>query len=139
MSNIFFDYRKKKIWDDVVIFMNASGYEDRDGDMCKARIHTLISAYRTYLDSKRNTIGIAPSKKPPCFDELDAILSDKPTAMPHSLASSSGVTDEGNAKPDNFNGENLATSDIDMAEEILNSTHINVMMKQTADWMINYL
>ena len=44
MSNIFFDFRKKKIWDDVVIFVKACGYEDRDEEMCKARIHTLTSA-----------------------------------------------------------------------------------------------
>ena len=82
MSNIFFNYRKKKIWDDEVIFMNAYGYEDRDGEMCKTRIHTLTSAYRMYLDSKQNTTGAVSSEKPPCFDELDTILSHKPTTMP---------------------------------------------------------
>ena len=66
-------------------------------------------------------------KKPPCFDELDTILSDKPTTMPHFLASSSGVTDEGSEEPDSFDGENLATSDIDIAEEVLNSTQINIL------------
>ena len=59
--------------------MKACGYEDRDGEMCKTRIHTLTS----YLDSKRNTTGTAPPKTPPCFDQLDAILSDKPTTMSH--------------------------------------------------------
>ena len=87
MSNIFFGYRKKKTWDDVVICTNTCGYEDRDGEMCKTRIHTLTYPdpvkYRTYLDSKRNTTGTAPSKTPFCFDELDTILSDKPTTMPH--------------------------------------------------------
>ena len=63
--------------------MKVCGYEDWDGEMCKTRIHTLTSAYRTYLDSKRNTTGTAPSKKPPYFDELDVILSDKPKTMPH--------------------------------------------------------
>ena len=98
-----------------------------DGEMYKTRIHTLTSAYRTYLDSKRNTTGTAPSKKPPCFDELDAILSDKPTTMPHFLTSSSGVTNEGSEEPDRFVGENLAISDIDMAEEILNSSQLNIL------------
>ena len=83
------------------------GYKDRDGEMCKTRIHTLTSAYRTYLDHKRNSTGTSPSKKPPCFNELDAILSDKPRTMPHFLASSSGVTDEGSEEPDNFNGDNI--------------------------------
>ena len=127
MSNIFFDYRKKKIWDDVAIFMKACGYEDRDGKMCKTRVHTLTSAYTTYLDSKRNTTGTVPYKKPPCFDELDAILSDKPTVMPHFSANFSRVTGEGSKEPDSFDGENLATSDIDMAEEILNSIQINIL------------
>ena len=107
--------------------MNACGYEDRDGEMCKTRIHNLISACKTYLDSKRNTTGEAPSKKPPCFDELDTILSDKPTTIPHFLASSSGLTDEGSEKSDSFDVENLAASDIDMAEKISNSTQINIL------------
>ena len=47
--------------------MNACGYEDRHGEMCETRLHTLTSAYKTYLDSKRNTTGEAPSKKPPCL------------------------------------------------------------------------
>ena len=127
MFDIFFDYRKKKVWDDLAIFVKACGYEYLDGEMCKTRIHTLTSAYRTYLDSKRNTIGIAPSKKHHCFDELDAILSDEPTSMPHFLASSSGVTNEGSEEPDRFVGENLAVSDIDMAEEILNSSQLNIL------------
>ena len=45
--------------------------------------------------------------------------------MPHFLASSSRVTDDGNEEPDSFDGENLATSDIDMTKKILNSTQIN--------------
>ena len=127
ISDIFFDYRMKKIWGDVAISMKACGYEDRDGKMCKTRIHTLTSAYITYLDSKRTTIGAAPSKKPPCFDELDAILSDKPTTMSHFLTSSSGVTDEEGEEPDSFVGENLATSDINVAEEILNSSQVIIL------------
>ena len=113
----------------MVIFMKACGYEDRDGDVSKTRIHTVTTTYRTYLDSKRNTTRTAPSKKPPCFDELDAILNYKPTTMPHVLASSSGVIviDEGSEEPDSFDGENLPTSDIDMTEEILNSTQINIL------------
>ena len=47
--------------------MKACGYEDPDREICNKRIHTLTS----------------PSKKQPCFDDLDAILSDKPTTMPH--------------------------------------------------------
>ena len=127
MSDIFFDYRKKKIWDDVTIFMKACRYEDPDGEMCETRIHTLTYAHRIYLGSKRNTTGTASSKKPLCFDVLDAILSDKPTTMPHFLANSSGINDEGREKSDSFDGENLATSDTDMTEQILNSTQISIL------------
>ena len=58
--------------------MKACGYKDRDGELCKTRIHNLTSTHRPYVDSKQNTTGT-----------LDAILSDKPTAKPHFLASSS--------------------------------------------------
>ena len=122
MSNIFFGYTKKKMWYDVQIFMNTSGYEDRDGEMCKTQIRILTSAYRIHLNSKQNTTQAAPSKKPPCFDELHIILSDKPTTVPHFLASFSGLTYEGSEEPDNLHGENLAASNIDMAEELSNST-----------------
>ena len=42
-------------------------------------------------------------------------MSDKPTTVPHFLASSSGLTDEGSEEPDSLHGENLAASNIDMA------------------------
>ena len=45
--------------------------------------------------------------------------------MPHYSASSSGVTHEGRKEPTSFEGENLATSDIDMAEKTLNCAHNN--------------
>ena len=104
------------------IIMNASEYEDRDREMCKTQLHILTSGYRMHLSSKQNTTQAAPSKKTPCFDELHIILSDKPTTVPHFLASSSGLTDEGSEEPDSLHGENLAASNIDMAEELLNST-----------------
>ncbi|XP_047141536.1 zinc finger and SCAN domain-containing protein 29 [Hydra vulgaris] len=83
--------RKKKIWQEILLYLQASGYEDRDEEMCKTRIHTLTSAYRNYLDNKRNTSGTGPSKKPSCFDEIDKVLSDKPTTLPTFLKSSSGT------------------------------------------------
>ena len=76
-----------------------------------------IAMNRNNLGSKRYTTGAAPSKESPCFDELNAILGDNPTIMPHFLASSSRVTDEGSKEPDSFDGKNSATSDKDMAEE----------------------
>ena len=49
-------------------------------------------------------LGQALSKKQPCLDELDAILSDKPTTKPHFLACSFGVTDRGSEEPESFDG-----------------------------------
>ena len=105
--------------------MKACGYQDRDGEMCKIRIHTLTSAYRNYLDVKRNTTGTAPPKKPPCFDELDIVLSDKPTTLPTFIRSSSGSI------ADDWNEESDLTSDVEdkthsLTEDILNSTHIDM-------------
>ena len=59
----------------------------------------------------------ASSKKPPCFDELNAILSEKPTTIPDFLARACGVTDKRSKEPNSFDGENLDTSDIDMTEK----------------------
>ena len=88
--------RKKCIWEEIAKFLNASGYDDRDHESCKTRIHTLVSAYRHYKDTKRNSTGTAPPKKPPCFEELDCILGDKPTtAPPHLISSTRNYNTEG--------------------------------------------
>ena len=79
--------RKKPIWEEIAVGVRAEGYEDRDGDQCQTRIKTLTVAYKKFIDNKRQT-GMQRSKKPPCFDTLDAILGDKPTVMPSSLISS---------------------------------------------------
>ena len=44
---------------------------------CKTRIHTLISAYRSFKDECAKT-GNATPKKPAFFHEVDELLSDKP-------------------------------------------------------------
>ena len=80
--------RKKSIWEEIASFINATGYQDRDYESCKIRIHTLVNAYRHYKDAKRNHTGTAPPKKPPCFEELDVILGEKPTTLPTHLISS---------------------------------------------------
>lgn len=51
--------RKKSIWQEISTYLNASGYDDRDCDSCKTRIHTLISAYRGYKDALSRS-GNAP-------------------------------------------------------------------------------
>ena len=75
---------KKPIWKEVSVFSNASGY-DRDDKCCKVKIHTLLSAYRNFNDTKRRITGTVPQKKPPCFEEIDAVLGDKPTTIPSHL------------------------------------------------------
>ena len=46
---------KKPIWREISAFLQAAGYEDRDEDAYKTRIHTLVSAYRSYKDGCRKT------------------------------------------------------------------------------------
>ena len=59
-------------------------------------------------------------------------MSDKPTNMPHFLAGTSEVTDEGREEPDSLAVENFATSETDTVEEILNSTQINILSSALA-------
>ena len=82
--------RKKPIWQEISAFLRAAGYEDRDEDACKTRIHTLISAYRAYKDECWKTGNAAP-KKPAFFDEVDEYLSGKPCTKPKSVVNSSQI------------------------------------------------
>ncbi|KAK2564426.1 Zinc finger and SCAN domain-containing protein 29 [Acropora cervicornis] len=80
--------RKKPIWQEISTYLNASGYDDRDCDSCKTRIHTLISAYRGYKDASSRSGNATPKKKAPFFDEINEILSDKPATRPVIVLSS---------------------------------------------------
>ena len=80
--------RKKPIWQEISTYVNASGYDDRDYDSCKTRIHMLISAYRGYKDALSRSGNATPKKKAPFFDEIDEILSDKPATRPVIVLSS---------------------------------------------------
>ena len=55
--------------------LRDAGYEDRDDDSSKTRIHTLISACRSYKDECAKTGNAIPKKKPVFFDEMDELLS----------------------------------------------------------------
>lgn len=66
--------RKKPIWQEISAFLRAAGYEDRDEDACKTRIHTLVSAYRSYKDECRKKGNGTPKKKPAFFDEVRKAL-----------------------------------------------------------------
>ena len=55
--------RKKPIWLEIAAYLRAAGYEDRDDGSCKTRIHTLISAYRSYKNECAKTGNATPKKK----------------------------------------------------------------------------
>ncbi|CAH3158710.1 unnamed protein product [Pocillopora meandrina] len=74
--------RKRPIWQEISDFIRAAGYEDRDEDACKTRVHTLVSAYRSYKDECEKTGNGTPKRKPAFFDEVDEFLSKKPCTKP---------------------------------------------------------
>ena len=55
--------REKPIWQEIGDILMACGYEDRDGEACKTRLHTLVTAYRQYKDELKKTGNATPSKK----------------------------------------------------------------------------
>ena len=83
--------RKKPIWQEISAFLRAAGYEDRDEDACKTRIHTLVSAYRSYKDECSKTGNGTPKRKPAFFDEVEELLSEKPCTKPKVVVSSSKI------------------------------------------------
>lgn len=83
--------RKRPIWQEISAFLRAAGYEDRDEDACKTRIHTLVSAYRSYKDECRKTGNGTPKKKPAFFEEVDEFLSEKPCTKPKVVVNSAQI------------------------------------------------
>lgn len=84
--------RKNPVWVEMSNYLKASGYEDREYDSCKTRIHTLISTYRNYKDACNKTGNAAPEKQPPFYKELENILADKPATRPAVLINSIPTT-----------------------------------------------
>ena len=68
--------RKRPIWQEIGDLLMACGYEDREGEACKNRLNTLVTAYRQSKDELKETGNATSSKKPPFFDELDKILNN---------------------------------------------------------------
>ena len=60
---------------------------------CKTRIHTLISAYRSFKDECAKTGNATPKKKPAFFHEVDELLSDKPILVPRAAILLASATD----------------------------------------------
>ena len=83
--------RKKPIWHEISAFLRAAGYEDRDEDACKTRIHPLVSAYRSYKDECSKTGNGTPKRKPAFFNEVEELLSEKPCTKPKVVVSSSKI------------------------------------------------
>ena len=101
------------------------------------RIHTLTSAYKNYMDQRRNITETVPIKNPPCFEELDEVLSDRPTTLPIFLQSSSGnasVDDASVSKNIDEDEEVPADFEVpndDLTDDILNSTHMDITTQDT--------
>ena len=93
-----------------------------DAESCKVRIHTLLTAYRNFNDTKRTSIGTAPQKKPPCYEEIDAVLGDKPTTIPSHLISSSGTSS--NIPTDDSNSDTF--DEEERLEDLMNATNISI-------------
>ena len=99
--------RKRPIWQEISDFIRAAGYEDRDEDACKTRVHTLVSAYRSYKDECEKTGNGTPKRKPAFFDEVDEFLSKKPCTKPKVVVNSSKIIIEAdNEEEDNEKIEN---------------------------------
>lgn len=94
--------RKKPIWLEIAAYLRAAGYEDRDDCSCKRRIHTLISAYRSY-----KTGNATPKKKPAFFDEVDELLSYKPCTKPKVIIKSATVSIDGDNVVEKARAENV--------------------------------
>ena len=96
--------RKRPIWQEISDFIRAAGYEDRDEDACKTRVHTLVSAYRSYKDECEKTGNGTPKRKPAFFDEVDEFLSKKPCTDNEEEDNEKIKNDEPNEELPSFSG-----------------------------------
>ena len=65
--------RKKPIWPEIAAHLRAAGYMKAETTVaaCKTRIHTLISAYRSFKDECAKTGNATPKKKPAFFHDSE--------------------------------------------------------------------
>ena len=99
--------RKKPIWLEIAAYLQAAGYEDRDDGSCKTRIHTLISAYRSYKDECAKTGNATPKRKPAFFNEVDELLSNKPCTKPKVIIKFTVISIDGDDDEENTRSENV--------------------------------
>ncbi|PFX13681.1 Exonuclease 1 [Stylophora pistillata] len=99
--------RKKSIWLEIAAYLRAAGYEDRDDSSCKTRIHTLISAYRSYKDECTKTGNATSKKKPAFFDEVDQLMSDKPCTKRKAIIKSATISIDGDGDGEETKAENV--------------------------------
>ncbi|KAK3744048.1 hypothetical protein QZH41_011922 [Actinostola sp. cb2023] len=113
--------RKNPIWLEISRYLKASGYEDREYDSCKTRLHTLVSTYRGYKDACNKTGNATPKKQPPFYKELDDILADKPSTRPAVLINSiqMATTTSAEAMDDDIDRDDLSFDDCERDENQL--------------------
>ena len=86
--------RKKPVCLEMRHIFELQAMKTDDGS-CKTRIHTLISAYRSYKDECAKTGNATPKKKPAFFDEVDELLLDKPFTKPKVIIKSATISTDG--------------------------------------------
>ncbi|KAK3745702.1 hypothetical protein QZH41_007916 [Actinostola sp. cb2023] len=113
--------KKTPIWLEISRYLKASGYEDREYDSCKTRLHTLVSTYRGYKDACNKTGNATPKKQPPFYKELDDILADKPSTRPAVLINSiqMATTTSAEAMDDDIDRDDLSFDDCERDENQL--------------------
>ena len=120
--------KKKPIWEKMSRHLNGEGYVDRNGEQCQVRIKTLLSSYRAHKDSKNNNTGDEKKNPPCCYQELDILMSDKPTTFPrhvinssdHQIMNSSDIN-LSDIKFSAFNSSNSSASNTSSSSVILSS------------------
>ena len=82
----------------------------------------LLTAYRNFNDTKPRSTGTALQKRPPCYEEIDAVLGNKATTMPSRFISVTGTGS--NTSTDDSNS---GTFDDEVPlEDLMNATNIPI-------------
>ena len=93
--------RKKPIWEEISVFLQAAGSEDRDCEACKTRIHMLVNAYRQYKDqcSRSGILACKPATKPAfIINSVACPAVEQAPALLHQPAAEDQQSDDGKEK-----------------------------------------